>query len=273
MSFAVCIVSPPGYIHSEAFREVAESIHHGLVALGHDSILTYRVNVPGRRQIVFGSNLAAKMGLNLADDSVLYNLEQVERGSTWLDEAHLALLKRHTVWDYSRANIAELKKLGVKQVRHVPIGYVPALTRLKPAPEEVDVLFAGSMNERRQKVLDALARKGVTVERLFGVYGAQRDERIARARIVLNLHYYDAKVFEIARVSYLLANQRFVVSERGKESEEEAAFAPGVAFADYDRLVDTCVDYLGRPEDRRRIAAAGFELMRGRPVDLKDALR
>ena len=44
---------------------------------------------------------------------------------------------------------------------------------------------------------------------------------IARSKIVLNLHQYDAQVFEIVRVSYLLANRRAVVSERGANPTED----------------------------------------------------
>lgn len=68
-------------------------------------------------------------------------------------------------------------------------------------------------------------------------------------------------MFEVVRVSYLLANQRFVVSERGCSPIEEAPFSEGVVFADYDDLVKTCLDFLSRSEDRRRMAEAGFKLM------------
>ena len=36
MKLAVSIVSPPGYVHSEAFREVGETIHYELVLTPHD---------------------------------------------------------------------------------------------------------------------------------------------------------------------------------------------------------------------------------------------
>jgi spore maturation protein CgeB len=78
-------------------------------------------------------------------------------------------------------------------------------------------------------------------------------------------------VFEVVRVSYLLANGRFVVSERGGDAAEDDEFAAGVVFADYGELVDACVAYLGRPDERRRIAQAGFELMVRR--DLREYLR
>jgi hypothetical protein len=68
------------------------------------------------------------------------------------------------------------------------------------------------------------------------VYGQARDALVARARIQLNVHYYEAKVFEVVRVSYLLANGRFVVSETGADAEEEASFGPGVASVRFGLL-------------------------------------
>ena len=133
------------------------------------------------------------------------------------------------------------------------------------------MLFVGSLNDRRRQVLDALEAQGARVERLFGVYGAERDAQLARAKICLNLHFYEAKVFEVVRVSYLLANRRFVVSERGAESAEEAWFEGGVVFADYPRLVETCLRWLKHPDERRAVAAAGFERIRSRKME--EALR
>ena len=43
MRFAVSIVSPPGYVHSASFKEVAEALHYGLRSLGHDSVLTTKI--------------------------------------------------------------------------------------------------------------------------------------------------------------------------------------------------------------------------------------
>jgi tetratricopeptide (TPR) repeat protein len=166
------------------------------------------------------------------------------------------------VWDYSLANIEQLRQLGIHHVAHVPVGYVPEMTCISPAVErDIDVLFYGSLNERRQLILEALEEKGVTVKVLFEVYGAERDAYIARSKIVLNLHFYEAKVFEIVRISYLLSNRVFVISERGCCPEEEAYFAEGLVFADYDHLVKTCIDYLQQPEQRDFIAQKGFELM------------
>jgi hypothetical protein len=265
MRWAVTVIAPDRYPHAEAFREVAESVHYGLLELGHDSVLTKEIGLERRRHIVFGSNLLAP-DQPLPPDTILFNLEQITPGSPWLGPELLAHFRRYRVWDYSRHNIARLEALGIRGVGHVPIGYVPQLERIPNVEEDLDVLFVGSLNPRRLAVLEALAARGLEVRAGFGVYGAERDALIARARIQLNVHFYEARVFEIVRVSYLLANGRFVVSETGAEAEEEASFASGVAFAGYDGLVETCVRYARDPAARAEVARRGQALMRARPM-------
>jgi hypothetical protein len=257
--FAVSTVSPFGYPHSAAFAEVAEALNWGLAQLGHDSVLSPRLDNRRRTHVVLGANLLPKYPQPILPGSVLYNLEQIEPGSKWCGEAYIDLLHRHTVWDYSERNRGLLAELGV-QARVVPVAPAPSWSRITPAAQDIDVLFYGSMNQRRHDVLEALRAHGLRVEQAFAVYGPARDALIARARIVLNLHYYQAKVFEIVRVAYLLANGVCVVSETGSDKEEEARFARGVAFAPYEGLVDTCRELLADAPRRAAIAARGREL-------------
>ena len=147
MKFAVTVISPPDYAHSAAFTEVAESIHYGLRSLGHDSVLTNEGAPRGRLPIVLGSNLLQHYRLPLADDAILYNLEQVQPGSSWFSSELVDIFRRYVLWDYSRQNAAFLEALGVRVAHVVPIGYVKELTRLELAPDpDIDVLFFGSMS-------------------------------------------------------------------------------------------------------------------------------
>jgi hypothetical protein len=120
MQFAVTVVSPPGYLHSAAFSEVAETIHYSLRSLGHDSIITTEGKLPGRQHIVLGSNLLPYFPLRISDDAILYNLEQVAIGSPWFQPDLVNVLRRYRVWDYSKRNAAALDALGVKIAQIVP---------------------------------------------------------------------------------------------------------------------------------------------------------
>jgi hypothetical protein len=274
MQFAVAVVAPQGFVHSQAFCEIAEGLHHGLLALGHDSLLTTRLDYDERHTIVLGSNLLALHRWEPPKNPILYNLEQVYDDSPWMTPALLTLFRRHPVWDYSQANIEQLVARQVPRLTHVPIGYVPELTRIVPAPEDIDVLFYGIYSERRRAVLDALRARGLRVEWLLGLYGGARDAVIARSKVVINMHLHEAQVFEIVRVSYLLANRRAVVSERGAHPTEEADLESGIAFAAYHELVDRCVQLLGDEHARRELAERGYQIFsaRSQSAILRDVL-
>ncbi|MBB2931931.1 hypothetical protein [Paraburkholderia silvatlantica] len=267
MKFAVTIVSPPGFVHSAAFHEVAETLHYGLIALGHDSVLTTEGRLRGRRHIVLGPNLLPHHPLGLAEDAILYNLEQVQQGSQWFTPALLEVYRRYEVWDYSQQNAERLAALGVTVSAILPIGYAPELTRITHVSEpDIDVLFFGSVNPRRQATIDQMRALGLHVETLYGVYGASRDAMIGRSRLVLNLHYYEAKVLEMVRIVYLLANRCVVLSEHSSDLAEDAALADGVAFAHYDALPRMALRLVASQKERERLAANGFSLIQSRPV-------
>jgi hypothetical protein len=258
--FCIWIVTPDGYSHSRCFEEVALSLHEAFAALGMDAPIVSDVLQVRGTAIVLGPHLLHR--LVYPRDLILYNLEQVYQNPVVMTPAYIALLKQHPVWDYSARNVAAFAAQGVKAAL-CGVGYMPGLTRIKPAPvKDIDVLFIGSLNPRRGRVLEQIAACGAVVKVAFDCYGAERDAWIARARIVLNLHFYEAKLFEIVRVSYLLANQVCVVSETGFDTELEAPFAGGVAFAGYDGLAPACVKLLADEAARARIAQKGFEQMR-----------
>jgi len=175
VQFAVAVVTPPRYSPSEGFREVAFGVHHALLALGHSSVLTDSLDHHERRTIVLGSNLLPFFKIEPPRNAIFYNLEQVFESSPWITPALLDLFRRHAVWDYSQANIEQLAAQGVHGVSHVPIGYVPELTRIEPAPEDLDVLFYGSYSARREAIIDELAARGIRVGWLMDLYGAERD--------------------------------------------------------------------------------------------------
>lgn len=266
VQYTIWIVTPPNYTHSRAFNEVALSLRDALCALDHKCVVTTDfADIQGEQVIVLGANLLPA-GIALPSKFVIYNLEQVSGDSTWMSAGYLELLRAHRVWDYSVANTAALAQKGI-QATTLEIGYMPALTCMPtPLHRDIDVSFVGSMNDRRKHVLQEIAAKDKKVFAGFDLYGAKRDELFARSKIVINIHYYEAKVFEIVRCSYLMANRLCVVSESGADTALEASIGEGVAFAPYERLADTCIRLLGDHEERQRIGMLGYEWFAARSL-------
>lgn len=265
--YCLWIVTLEGYDHQRAFEDVAAGLAEAFAERGGSApVVRYAHEWAGRTPIVLGANLLTPaMSLILPPGSVIYNLEQASRDSTWLNDAYLGLLRRHRVLDYSSRNTAALHAMGVAHARTLPPGFTPGLARIAPAPvRDIDVLFYGSLNERRAAVLDRLRAEGLAVTHLFNVYGAERDAAIARAKLVLNVHFYEAAVFESVRVTFLLANGACVVSEGRADDPDLTPLLGGLEVCAYDDLVARCLALLADGPARQSLAARGRTLVGAR---------
>ena len=266
--WTIAVVQPPGYTHSGAMMEVAETLVYALRRLGRQADLNVGLaNVGQGGLVVLGAHLLPAADA-LPPHAVIYNMEQLvaweqghARRNAKVATDFFDRLMRHRVWDYCEANVRWLRERGHQRAERLPLGYVPELSRVpaRGAPD-VDVLFYGCPNPRRTRILDALRTRGLRVETLFGVYGQARDAWIGRAKVVLNMHFYESKLFEIVRVSYLLANRKAVVCEEAVMDEDDAPLREGMAYVPYDGLVDAC-EALARDDARRaHLERRGYEL-------------
>jgi SAM-dependent methyltransferase len=274
--FHITLVRPEAFQHTEAFLEVAETLQFGFQSLGHEAQIGENTIDGEATNVLLGAHLlSANDTVMVPPGSILYNLEQL--GGPSLPKHFYELALRQQVWDYSWRNIKQWNAMNCAcPPMHVPLGYVPELSRIKAsATQDIDVLFYGSLNERRARIIRALKDAGAKVHATFGVYGKQRDELIARSKIVLNVHFYEAKIFEIVRVSYLLANSKAVVTELCSDTEVENGLADSVLGVPYDSLVESCLSLLRSEEERRKLEVRGFQWFsqRKEPEILSKALQ
>jgi hypothetical protein len=257
--FSIWIVSPPGYVHSRCFEEVALGLRDAFAVLGFDAPIVTDPSLVRDYAVVLGANLLFTIPKqSLPKRCILYNLEQIQLGSPWLRPETLEVMRHCPVWDYSTRNIEKFREFHVYNVSLCGIGYAPALTRIPSTKQDIDIAFVGSMNKRREAVLRQLASLGKKVAVGFEIYGSERDAIFARSKVVLNMHFYEAQVFEVVRVSYLLANRKCVVSETGSDAALESPLKDGIAFAPYDGLVSTCIRLIDNEAERTALAERGF---------------
>jgi hypothetical protein len=168
------------------------------------------------------------------------------------------------IWDYSHTNADKLAAKGFTSVRYLPLGYSTRLERIEPAVHRpVDVVFVGSRTPRRSHIFEGLRAAGLQVNVLFGAYGSERDRAFATAKIVLNLHQFETSQLEQVRISYLLNNRSFIISERA----DCDPYGGGVIFSDYEQIVNCCQTYLQHSQlERDRIAELGYQHLRNAPM-------
>jgi hypothetical protein len=276
MKFHLAHIVPDKMHHGmHGYKEIVDTVQWGLEQLGHSVV--YGLNTLSAKaiNIIFGVQVL-DLGLleTLPADTIVYNFEQAKGWSAQnlRPQMHLAA-QRFCIWDYSAGNAGVWTGLGAKRVHVVPIGYAPVLQRIpKPPLQDIDVLIYGSPANDRLGAFHHLAMSGLTSVFVCGLYGATRDDLIARAKLIVNIHNRErSKIFEIVRVSYLLANRKAVVAELDADSEIDDDMRAAVKVATAPPLVNDCRALVADDAARAAVEEAGFAIMARR--DIRPILR
>ena len=244
------------------FTELAHSLAESLRSLGYTVAETCGVSKHSGQVIALGTNMLApyEMGLVPAD-AIIYQLEQF---SHLVNGPYFQLLRSHTVWDFSPRNVAGLRQQGCPRVRLCRVGFSPSPVLPLQKEKDIDVLFIGAKNARREVILNQLRVRGIKMHD-SGAWGEERRELIARSKIVLNLHSFDHSVLEMVRLGPMLEQGAFIVSEPGADPEMDKPFETGMVIAPYGNIVETVKSYLDRPNEREAISQRGTEILRAMP--------
>lgn len=280
--FLVGIAKYGQELHVRCFEDHMRAIAVALRHLGHEvHYATEEQLRRGGRLILWGVNQVTEDPKAdpsrqevIPADTIVFQTEQVSAitNPAYFIQSWIRL-RQMTVWDYAQSNVDALKQLGMTGVILCPLGYVPEMTKLLPYRDpDIDVLFYGSRGGPRREILTALDNSGMKVVRLFGSYGAERDEHIMRAKVVINLHYYEQGVFEIFRCSHLFANRVCVVNEAGgRDSGLEQLAERCTAYTPRAQLVERCRELVADRKQREDIAERGFEEFK--KIDLVENVR
>ena len=265
--YNICVIAPEGYAPALALAELSELILFSIKELGFPALLQLNAIDPEATNILIGCHMLNKDVIpSIPPDTIIVNTEQVYSDAQDWNENTFEWMKSFRVWDYSAKNIANMQAMGLSRVQRLQIGYQKELSRIQQDDnKDIDVLFYGSVNDRRLRILNELKERGLNVQSFFGVYGEEKDRLIRRSKVVLNLHFYDSQIFEIIRVFYLLSNSVAVVSEVNPETSIDPMYLEGIYPAGYDSLVDACQLCVNDHQLRQQLEKNALEAIRKYP--------
>jgi hypothetical protein len=119
--------------------------------------------------------------------------------------------------------------------------------------KEIDVLFYGSLNDRREKILAQIP----SAVKVTDVFGNSLQKLIRSAKIVLSIHYYPKPMNDMARIAPLLSNKVFVIAEQCTETWFNNS--GGVVVSEVEKIPYLCEYYLKNPLERIKWQDKGFE--------------
>jgi glycosyltransferase involved in cell wall biosynthesis len=279
ISFNISLVSING--HDRIFDDTVRVIVSALNDLGYPCSVRKNAFEDEAVNIVLGSTVfAAEQGALayfVGRPHILYQLEQLKTDHGYAKEhpEYLEVLKSASyIVEYSPSGVEFLQRAGLgEKTVYLPPSFHKTLEVFVPVEIlDIDVLFVGSHSPRRAKIINDLRNRGVNAVHAFGVYGEELIHCLRRSKIVINIHALDSMdILETVRISFLLANRCFVISE----TSDHNPYGAGVVYADYEALVSSCLDYLGPAANQRAMVAdEGYVAYRRSSFasDLRDGL-
>ncbi|HTH80939.1 MAG TPA: hypothetical protein VL593_18335 [Ramlibacter sp.] len=232
--------------------EVAICLRDAIRAAGYASEHLVNHIDPAAYSIVLGGSPALEKELPHLDRErcAIFNFEQLGSTSNLAGPQYRAWLAHWLVLDYHASNVELLKRENGPAQRAFELPLVPSanLVTTGDEPKSVDVLFYGTMSDRRSRVIAQLESMGLKVEVVAGAYGHELAPAVRRAKLVLHVHFYEQALFPVARVLQPVMMGVPVVCETSVFSELNDWSHSGVVFAHYAHLAETCRDLLDAPE-------------------------
>ena len=260
------------YIYAKhiVFKEVAYLWYYALRDSGYSVKIVNHINpdITDLYLILGGHNIM----LQIPENYIIIQLEQSinDLGEIHFHEKYLKLLHgAKEIFDYSMKNVENLQQSFHLKSHYVPLGYHELLHNTMPfnlTHKPIDILFFGSITPRRHRILEALQlRKKLQIVIRTDLWGTERDQLVAKSKIVLNIHCFEQGILEMPRINYLLHQGAFVISEMGCEPEISQLWKNKMVLADYHNLVYTCVKYLKNPSARKQMSFTGQQYLSSQP--------
>ena len=123
------------------------------------------------------------------------------------------------------------------------------------AKKKIEVLMYASKCKRREQIVQEFRDNDVDIMWVTDLHGSELRKLIVDAKIVINVHFYDASALELSRCIPAIAHGALVVSEPSKDADIDTMYGDMIIFTEVTRMVAKCLEYLrGRGADARHLS-------------------
>lgn len=174
---------------------------------------------------------------------ILYQTEQYNQPNIrHIDEAIIS--RAYAIFDYSNVNLAYYND-NIKERVILISPFIDELPKnISTIDRPIDILFIGTLNERRNKIIRVIKHwattngNNYTVRVITNKFGKELDSIIQQSKIVINLHYYPNAILEVFRIHDLLGYDCRIISELPQIPEEADLIQWYTPVVDFVPVVD-----------------------------------
>jgi hypothetical protein len=281
MKFSIAYFGPEALFHLR--RDFLLSLKYGLEGLGHDVVLNGLSLESDRFNIVMGAYFLPPSEIKkivasgvrhahvntevIAQDMLNFNPKKTDFMGAYLP----AMQAGAFVWDVILDNIAEHKRYG-SNAYFLRWGWDAKMEDIQHrAEKDLDFYFFGMLSQRRKETVQAVRKRGFRGAADHSCPYFLRNDRIARAKVHLNIvqeeKYTHVNSF---RVCYLANNRCAIVSEH---EQDPAGYLDMTRLATAKEMPDAVADLVAGAKWKQQ-GEHGYELLRKYPMKriLEEAL-
>lgn len=247
-------------LQASFFEDTIDSVNALLIHAGYQTSVSCNQVDPAVLNIVFGANSHLSPPLSDIRDiakpefTVIFNMEQIKYGNSFVTPQYISFLSEYRVWDYNIHNIQAMQRYN-PSIRAWEFPVVPSrqfasdyLTAESSTALLHDIAFWGASCPRRDDVLQSLAQQGLKVNRVSGAFGAALSRAIANTKMCTNIHALDSGIFEVARCLRPIAMGLPIVSEISQMPASVDWHRSGIVFCEHAAIHDTCMQLIQEPD-------------------------
>lgn len=225
-------------IHSpKCVRLAAGHLRAQLEKLGHDAYLVDEIDAQDKSLYII---YAAGTVKHLPKNYIVYQTEV--HSSAWFTPKYFNIISRAVcIWEYSEANISKYEKYNNR------IAVVsPGMSKLETPDKDGGILFYGWIqgSKRRESILQNLSNQ-IKINIVTNTLEGEMWYLLSRAKVVLNLHYYENAPIEAFRINEALSFNCHVVSERSANGDDK--YKGLVHFAHTGNMVKLLTELRDKP--------------------------
>lgn len=205
--------------------------------------------IPGHTYIIFGSHNQAPIlySNQIQKPYIKYIIINGEppQSNVLKNKYYIELMKNNVVFDYHPLSTIYLKSLGIKVIGHYDFEF-PLYNFSKTNLRDIDILFIGSYNKRRESIFETLKKHYPEKKIIFHLDWKHQNQieltkELCRAKIVLNIPYYESNILETHRINKAISCGCKVVSLYSGHAETDNFYSSYIYMCDdFLKLFNNC---------------------------------
>lgn len=273
MQFCLSYFGPEALYHLR--RDFFLLIKYSLEDIGHDVDFSWMTLDPKRFNLIVGAYFLPPQEIKKITQSNLrfahINTEVIAKDTlnfqpnkTDLNAYMSSLAAGQFVWDVNYDNLGEYAQRNMK-AHFMRWGWHPKLEEIVHREQkDLDYYFFGMMSERRQSIVRSLSKRGFVGGADHSCPTFLRNDRIARARVNLNLVQLDQYTHVNSfRICYLANNRGAILSEI--EGDPVNYLSVARVVRNKDEIADALAELIAGNK-WKELGDSGYETLRTKPM-------